>query len=100
MHLDAPYGQWCTMNGCTVLVFHAQDTGFTLAGEIPSVRPPFYASQTLTNGWHDLVIRVSGRTEKAKDVVVQYDGTRYMDRPEDLPPNDRTLYPVYVKAFP
>ena len=100
VHLSAPYGQWCDTNGCTVVVFHAKENGFTLAGEIESVRTPFYASTTTTEGWHDLVVRVSGREEKAKDVVLRYDGEQYSDIPEDLPASDKKLHPVLTNIFP
>ncbi len=101
VYITAPYGQWCTDDGCTILVFHAENSGFTLAGELFPVRPPLYASESTTNRWHDLIIRVSGREkEKTKDVLIQYDGENYLFSPEKLDAIDKRNHPILIKAFP
>ena len=100
IHLTAPYGQWCNKSGCTVLALHARENGFSLVGEISSIRPPFYISDTQTNGWRNLIVRVSGRIEKAKDVVLRFNGSEYPNSPIEFPASNSTLHPIHLKAFP
>lgn len=83
--LKTPYGYWCGIHGCAMLVFKAQDQSFEFVNAIQPIRAPLYISNTETNGWKNLVARVSGRWDKAKDVLLQYDGQQYADNPSHLP---------------
>lgn len=76
-----PYNFWCGWSGCTMLLFKAEDNGFTLMSEMVGVRGPFMISNTKTNGWKDLVMRVSGTNIPDRNVVVRYDGTGYPSNP-------------------
>ena len=100
VHLTAPYGRWCNMQGCSVLVFHAQETGFRLAGEIHPVRTPFYVGNSVTNGWRDLVVRVSGGVERARNVALRYDGRRYPRNLEDGLIYGQDIHAGHLVAFP
>ena len=100
IYITAPYGQWCNANGCTVLVLHAKEDGFTIAGEISPIRPPFYISDTLNDGWRNIIVRVSGRTEKAKNVVLRFDGMKYQENAAILPATNQILHPIHMRAFP
>lgn len=100
IYLTAPYGQWCNKNGCTVLVLHAQKDGFTITGEIYPIRPPFYISDTFSNGWRNIIVHVSGRTEKAKDIILRFDGTKYPRNPENIPTGNKKLHPHHTSVFP
>ena len=86
--LKTPYGYWCGDYGCTMLVLKAHDEHFTLAGSIRPVRGPLYISDTQTRGWQDLIIRVSGRQDRAKDVLLRFDGRAYPNDPPALPAHD------------
>lgn len=86
--LNAPYGYWCGMPGCTLLVMQAHDTSFTLVNTIQPVRGPMYIEDERTNGWRNLIVRVSGSWEKAKDVALRFDGQTYPSIPLDLPAYD------------
>ncbi len=80
-----PYGFWCDQHGCTMLVMKAGDDKFTLVNAIQPVRAPLYVSETGTNGWKSLIIRVTGRWDESKDVAMMFDGTQYPDNPAALP---------------
>lgn len=83
--LKNPYGYWCNIYGCTMLVFKAHDKKFTFMGHIQPVREPVYITQDRTNGWHNLVVRVSGRSSRAKNVILRHNGRGYPVDPEGLP---------------
>ena len=100
IYITAPYGEWCNAHGCTVLVLHAKENGFTIAGEIFPIRPPFYISDTFSDGWRNIIVRVSGRTEKAKNVVLRFDGTKYQENAAELPATNQMLHPIHMRAFP
>lgn len=81
-----PYGYWCGTHGCTLLVMKANNNSFTLVNSIQPVRAPLHVSELRTNGWRNLITRVSGRQEKAKDVALQFNGRDYPQNPATLPP--------------
>ena len=84
--LKNPYGYWCGTNGCTVLVLKAHNNGFTLVNAVQPVRPPLYVSDTETQGWKDLIVRISGRMhQETRNVALHYDGRQYDDNPTVLP---------------
>src|SRR5690606_14802413 len=84
--LKNPYGQWCDMNGCTILVLRANEKTFSPVGTIRSVRGPIFISKLRTNNWNDLIVRVDGRWSETKDVAMKFDGSKYPEDPEPLPP--------------
>lgn len=80
--MKAPHHYWCDMNGCSIVVFHAADNSFSPVSEIFPVRGPMYVSEDVTQGWRDLIIRVSGQSyARAKDVALNFDGTAYPRNP-------------------
>lgn len=90
-----PYGYWCDMNGCTMLIFKAHDDHFTLVNAIQPIREPVYISEMETNRWKNLFVRVSGRWDRAKDVAMQFNGQSYPSNPSNLPP-----YPYDIQNAP
>lgn len=84
--MTSPYGYWCDMHGCPVLVMKAEEDNFSLINAVQPVRAPLYVSDLETHGWKNLIVRVSGRWDEAKDVALQYDGKQYPDNPSNLPP--------------
>lgn len=99
MLLKTPFGYWCGTHGCTMLVFQAHPGKFTLVNAIQPVQAPVYISTMKSNGWKDLVVRVSGRWTKAKDVAMLFDGQKYPSNPSDLPPFPKKNYSGYTRAF-
>lgn len=81
-----PYGYWCGIHGCTLLVLKANNNNFTLVNSIQPIRAPLQVSELRTNGWRNLITRVSGRQEKAKNVALQFNGQDYPQNPAGLPP--------------
>ena len=80
--MHGPHSYWCDMNGCNMVVFLADNENFSPVSEIFPVRGPLYVSDHQTNGWKDLIIRVSGQSyAPAKDVALQFDGTQYPRNP-------------------
>ncbi len=96
---ELPYGHWCDINGCTVLVMKAHNTGFTVVNAIHPVREPLYISAHKTQGWSDIIVRVSGRWDRAKNVVLSFDGDRYPENPEVLPPCGEEFRGSAVRIF-
>ena len=94
-----PYGYWCGINGCTMLVLKAHDKHFTLVNAIQPVREPVYIGMMKTKGWNDILVRVSGRAAKAKDVTIKFDGNTYHSDPSKLPASPRKDYNGFTKAF-
>jgi hypothetical protein len=82
-----PYGFWCGTHGCTMLIMKASDDSFELVNAIQPVRAPLYVSDQQTNGWRDIIVRVTGRKfDDSKDALMAFDGTQYPDNP-DLQPS-------------
>src|SRR5688572_3676177 len=80
-----PYGYWCGLYGCTMLIMKASDDNFKLVNAVTPVREPLHVSEGKTNGWKDIIIHISGRWTETKDVALQFDGEKYPNNPDGLP---------------
>lgn len=98
--LNNPYGYWCGQHGCTMLVLRAHNDSFELVNAVQPIRTPLYVGNSETNGWKDLIVRVSGRQSEAKDVAMQYDGEHYPSSPASLPPHERVALNEGLRVFP
>lgn len=96
---NAPYGYWCGQYGCTMLIMRAYNDSFEIVNSIQPIRPPLYVSKQETNGWKDIITRVSGRTDKAKDVSIQYNGSKYPTDPASLPPDSTANIKKKTRVF-
>lgn len=94
-----PYGYWCGTHGCTMLVFRAHNDHFTLLNAIQPFREPLYISDQTSNGWKDLVVRISGRWDKAKNVTLRFDGKQYPSNPSKLPGQSQYTLSDYLPIF-
>jgi hypothetical protein len=84
--LQSPHSSWCNFNGCRMAVFRATDTDFKLVAQIGPVRGPLLVADQKTNGWRDIIVRVSGRYDIAtKDVALRFDGRTYPSLPDYQP---------------
>lgn len=63
--------------GDTGLVFQRNDQRLELLQMFTLVRNPIIISSEKTNGWHDIIIRISGGGIKAHFVCMKYDGSSY-----------------------
>jgi hypothetical protein len=91
---------WCGTGGCTMLVFQGEDKTFKFISRSTLVRPPVTVSETKTNGWRDLVFKVSGGGMPVKMVALRFDGKKYPLNPSvrtalpaDAATNDTVLFP-------
>ncbi len=83
---QAPFYSWCSSDGCKMVIFKASNDHFSIASEIAPVRGPLLISDTKTKGWRDLVVRVSGRQMRPKDVAMKFDGRTYPRVPDFATP--------------
>lgn len=97
--MKTPYGFWCGTHGCTMLILKAHNNVFALINAIQTVRPPIFISQQETNGWKNIILRVSGRSSKAKDVALEFDGHAYPKYPDTVPPISTHEYAARIKLF-
>lgn len=99
--MKGPHHYWCDANGCSLVVFKAADDHFTVTSEIFPVRGPLYIGETTSQGWRDLIIRVSGQSyAKAKNVALQFDGEKYPRNPFFEPEMHVSLADHGPRLFP
>lgn len=93
----------CGTGGCDTVVLEPAGDGFRVVSEISVTRPPVRVLPGTTNGWHDLLVRVSGGgLPEGYDAELRFDGTTYPDNPT-VPPAEpatdtegaQTLIPEY-----
>jgi len=76
----------CGTGGCTTLVFTPDEaSGFRLVTAISVTRPPIRMSAQTTNGWHNLIVHVSGGGATPHDAELAFDGRTYPSNPS-VPP--------------
>lgn len=97
--MKTPYGFWCGTHGCTMLILKAHNDVFALINAIQTVRPPIFISQQKTNGWKNIILRVSGRSTKAKDVALEFDEHAYPKYPDTIPPISYEEYAGRIKLL-
>ena len=84
--MKTPHKFWCSDYGCRMAVFRAGNDGFSLLSEIEPVRGPLVVLDENTNGWNNIMARVSGRSGwDAKNVVLRFDGRSYPPQPAYQP---------------
>lgn len=84
--LVSPYYKWCNDNGCQMVLLKAKNDGFDPVSAIAPVRGPVTVADNTTNGWRDLIVRVSGRSSvQSKDAALRYDGQTYPTCPTFAP---------------
>ncbi len=85
VYMKTPYGRWCDMPGCRLIVLQAHLDGFALIGSFERVRPPFYISTKTHNGWNDIAIEDSGRLHEESNIyILRFNGNGY-SRPVEQP---------------
>ncbi|MEO6025243.1 MAG: lysozyme inhibitor LprI family protein [Candidatus Binatia bacterium] len=71
----------CGSGGCPTLVFTPAGSRYRLVSTIAVTRTPIGVSTTTTEGWRNLIVRVSGGGTRARDVELLFDGTSYPANP-------------------
>ena len=99
--VKSPYGYWCGTHGCVMLIMKAHDKGFSLVNSIQPVREPVYISRTKTNGWSNLIVRVSGRWSETKNTLLRFDGAEYPKDPSKLGeyPINPANHPDFIRVL-
>jgi len=85
---NLPHTYWCGWSGCAMEVFQAGDNSFKMVSQTDKIRGPIVVGQTSTNGWDDLIVRLSGTEYADQNIVLKYDGNAYPQSPvnqEELP---------------
>ena len=81
----------CGTGGCNTLVFTPDASGYRLVANISVSRPPIQATPRSTNGWRDLLVRVSGGgIAEGYDAELKFDGASYPDNPTVAPAEPAT----------
>jgi hypothetical protein len=93
----------CGSGGCSTLVFTPGKQGLELLAAIAVTRPPIIVAESATNGWRDLVVRVSGGgILPGYDARLRFDGSTYPKNPtvEPAQPLDQEAQgTVAIPAF-
>lgn len=71
--------------GDTGLIFTQKDGGYVLVQKMTLVRNPILISDAVTNGWHDLVMTVSGGGAKGQKLRLKFDGKSYPNPGDGTP---------------
>lgn len=64
---------WCSPQGCTLVVFEPSDVGFRPISQTVGVRPPIAVGPDSNAGWRDLIVK----TGASKIVRLQFTGGGY-----------------------
>jgi hypothetical protein len=64
---------WCSPQGCTLVIFEPSEVGFRPVSQIFGVKPPVAAGAGSNAGWRDLIVK----TGAAKIVRLQFTGGGY-----------------------
>lgn len=76
-----PHTHWCGWDGCGMAIFQARGKQFSLVNTISGVRAPIYIGNQTTNGWKDIILRVTGTNMPDKNVVLKFNGNQYPTTP-------------------
>ena len=76
-----PHQVWCGWDGCGFVIFEANRESFTPIASMSGVRGPLYILKQRSNGWRDIVMRVSGTRQRDKNVIFKFDGRTYPRHP-------------------
>lgn len=93
----------CGTGGCDTFVFGQEGAGLRLVSRTSVTRPPIVVASTTTQGWRDLVVRVSGGgIISGHDALLRFDGRTYPANPT-VPPAEPLKAPasgeVAIPAF-
>lgn len=75
----------CGSGGCVMLIFKNINEEFKLITEMSVSRPPLIVLSTLTKGWKDLAMFISGGGAKPFWAVLKFNGHSYPENPTVAP---------------
>lgn len=66
-------------SGDTGLLFTLTESGYQLLQKFTIASNPILISKQMTNGWHDIILNITGSEEQPGRKLLQYDGNAYPD---------------------
>lgn len=96
-------GSACSAGGCPTLVFTHLASGFRLLSTIAPSHPPVAVTSEISKGWRNLIVRVTDRDGRARDVELKFDGQSYPSNPtvsSGRVKDTRSQGRVVLDAFP
>lgn len=70
-------GDWCTVTGCSLVVFRHGRTGYRPISHITRVRAPIFVGPNSSFGWRDLIVRTGGGGAAIRTVRLGFNGAGY-----------------------
>lgn len=68
---------WCTRTGCSMAVFQSFEHGFRPISRTVRVKAPVEITDTMTNGYRDLLVQTGGGPAPERRVRLQFTGEHY-----------------------
>ncbi len=73
---------FCGSGGCTLFVLTPSGARYRVVTRMTVTRPPVRLLTSVTHGWRDIAVRVSGGgITRPRDVRLQFDGSSYPTNP-------------------
>lgn len=80
---------WGGTSGQTMFIFKGNPKGFNFVSKMTCVRGPMPGSvcitETKSNGWRDIAVRISGNPSKPEFAAMKFDGHKYPLNPTVVP---------------
>lgn len=76
---------WCGSGGCTALLLKSDGAKWKIVNRFTLARLPIRILPSLTKGWHDITMPVSGGGASSHISVLRYNGSKYPSNPSIAP---------------
>ncbi|BDG01587.1 hypothetical protein [Anaeromyxobacter oryzae] len=98
VYIEGP--RWCGSGGCVLLVLEPHAESFRIVGYSTITWPPIRILRRVTNGWHDIGVRVAGGgIHPAHDAGLPFNGKKYPLNPSEPPARNATGESVISTAI-
>lgn len=85
---------WCSTNGCEMLIFEGKESGYRFSSRVSRVHPPLTVARTQHYLWQSLLIEKS-----AQSFILDFDGISYPIHTRDLKAVNTQDYATGVSLF-
>lgn len=100
VYFHLPHQIWCGWDGCSMAIFQAQRTSFTPIASMSGIRGPIFVLNKSTNGWRDIIVRISGtKGIRDRNVLFAFDGRSYPRHPMTAPNFQGSLRGLQKEEF-
>ncbi|MCA1318500.1 hypothetical protein LC085_01160 [Bacillus tianshenii] len=83
VYLTGPYV--CGTGGCSALIFQQKEGKYNLVSQFTLVRAPIIIRDTVTNGWNNIIMYVSGGGMEGRYKELIFNGNAYPSNPSVQP---------------